>query len=144
VSIEKHRGKWSAGNALCSIALIAKACGGLRRQPAQMLKRAACPSAVSARWVAAQARGWRKLARGIGFGKLQRRGVWGLAAVSVNAGRPWLFCCAMCGKVRAGKVGVCMGAACLSSGPTTRSSGRPYGGFCFLLIQHGQRHRVAA
>ncbi len=32
----------------------------------------------------------------------------------------------------------------LFCGPTPRSSGRPYGGFFLLLIQHGQRHRVAA
>ncbi len=55
-----------------------------------------------------------------------------------------LFCWVSCGKVRAGKVVCVWGPHYLSCGPTPRSSGRPYGGFFFLLIQHRRRHRVAA
>jgi len=57
----------------------------------------------------------------------------------VSAGRPWLFCCASCGKVRAGKVGVCLGAACLSSGPTRHSSGTQKAALVACFINMGVR-----
>ena len=57
----------------------------------------------------------------------------------MSAGRPWLFCCASCGKVRAGKVGGCLGAACLSSGPTRHSSGTQKAALVACFINMGVR-----